>query len=434
MAKRSNRGHEPGHFHSLLTYPFRLRPPEQPLAWNGFGGLAAVNNLSSAGDALVAVALAGSIFVSVPLTAARGRTALGLVCTLLPFLVVAPLIGPLTDRVRAGPRLVIFLAGLGRVAACVMIAAWLQSLMLFPAAFLYLVCSKTHAVARASLVPVVVNSPHGLVQANAKLAAGSSLVSSCGALVGTLLYRLLGSDSVLAVASLVFAAAALAVDLLPHTRPLQPLADATPCRRGRLIPPAAVTRVGAAMAGLRAMSGFLTALVIFALRQQHAPLVWYGAVGVAAVAANFGGALLAPWARRFGAERRLVAASSLLVGLTALAVTQLPDLRRRAGALILGIVVGFAASIAKTAFDAIVQKEIPPLQRATLFARLEAIFQSCWVLGALIPTLAAIPLLPGFITVATVVLLTGAVAATGPPAHGSHDQRDDPPLRRHQLS
>ncbi len=61
-----------------------------------------VNNLSSAGDALVAVALAESIFVSVPVHAPGGRTALGLVWTLLPFAVIAPLVGPLTDRVRAG--------------------------------------------------------------------------------------------------------------------------------------------------------------------------------------------------------------------------------------------------------------------------------------------------------------------------------------------
>jgi hypothetical protein len=108
MAHRSGRRHEPGRFRSLLTYPLRLGPSDQPLAWNGFGGLAIVNHLLSAGDALVAVALAGSIFVSVPLHAARGRIALGLVCTMLPFVVVAPFMGPLTDRVRAG--------GLGRTA------------------------------------------------------------------------------------------------------------------------------------------------------------------------------------------------------------------------------------------------------------------------------------------------------------------------------
>jgi MFS family permease len=186
------------------------------------------------------------------------------------------------------------------------------------------------------------------------------------------------------------------------------------------------------------MSGFLTALVIFALRQQGASLAWYGAVGLVAVAANLCGALVAPWARRHGAELRLIAASSLLVGVTGVAVTQFPDGRRRPAALLLVVVVGLAASVAKTATDAIVQEQIPPHQRVTFFARLEALLQTGWVLGALIPTLTVIALLPGYIVVTTVVLLSGAVAILrtpgmhrpqrsssphGPPSH-------QPPLRQ----
>ena len=138
----------------------------------------------------------------------------------MPFVVVAPFLGPLTDRLRAGPRLIMFVAGLGRVVACVMRSAWIHSLAMFLAAFLFLVWSKTHAVARALLVPAVVKAPEGLMQANAKLAVGSSLASGGAAGVGALLYWLGGSDTVLAVASLVFAVTAtFAVDLLPQSRP-----------------------------------------------------------------------------------------------------------------------------------------------------------------------------------------------------------------------
>jgi hypothetical protein len=410
-----DRHQQPGRLRTLASYPFRLGPAHDRLAWNGFGGLAVVSNLSSAGDALAAVALAGSIFVSVPLHAARGRTALGLMCTILPFVVVAPFLGPLTDRLRAGQRLIMFVAGLGRVAACVMMAAWIHSLLLFPAAFLFLVWSKTQAVARASLVPAVVSAPEGLVQANARLAVGSSLASGGAAGVGALLYRLGGSDTVLAVASLLFAAtAALAVNLLPETRPSAAPTDERPAVSRRL-PPPDVTQTGVAMAGLRGMAGFLTALVIFALRQQGAPLAWYGGVALAAVAANLGGALIAPRARHLGPERRMLAAAALLVGATAIAVTQFPDLHRRLAAILLVVVLGFGASIAKTAFDAIVQQEVPPGQRTTLFARLEGLFQASWVLGALVPTLVALPLLAGFVVVAAVVLLAAAVVILPPP-------------------
>ena len=64
---------------SIATYPFRLGPMElgQRIVDTPFGGLAIVHNLSSIGDSLVTVALAGSVFVSVSLHAARYRTALG---------------------------------------------------------------------------------------------------------------------------------------------------------------------------------------------------------------------------------------------------------------------------------------------------------------------------------------------------------------------
>jgi hypothetical protein len=423
MSEQSDRRPGSGRLRAVATYPLRLGPSGDNLSWTGFGGLAVVNNLSSAGDALVAVALAGSIFFSVPLHAARGRTALGLLCTLLPFVVVAPFLGPLIDRVRGGQRFVIFVAAIGRVAAAVMMAAWIHNLLLFPAAFLFLVWSKTQAVARASLVPIVVPQEE-LMRANAKLAVGSSANSALAAGIGALLYKVLGSDVALGMASVVFGmTAVLAIDLLPRTVPPTVPAGAPSPPSGPGTLPGNVFRGGVAMAGMRAMAGFMTGLVVFAFRQQGAPLSWYGAIALAGVAGNLCGALAAPRARRLGPERRLVAGSSLLVGVTAVAVTQFPDVRRRPAALLLVVVIGLCASVAKTAFDAIVQREIPQIQRATLFARLEALFQLSWVLGALVPTLVPVALLPGFIVVAAVVLISGAVVTFGVPGGRRRDQQ-----------
>jgi hypothetical protein len=427
MSERTDqRSGSSGLVRSIATYPLRLGPSGDRLSWNGFGGLAVVSSLSSAGDALVAVALAGSIFFSVPLHAARGRTALGLLCTLLPFVVVAPFLGPLIDRVRGGQRFVIFIAAIGRVAAAVMMAAWIHNLLLFPAAFMFLVWSKTQAVARASLVPAVVPQ-EDLMRANARLAVGSSASSAIAAGVGALVYKLLGSDVALGMASVAFGlTAVLAIDLLPRSLPPATPADGVALPAGPGTLPGNVYRGGVAMAGMRGMAGFMTGLVVFAFRQQGAPLSWYGAIALAGVAGNLCGALAAPRARRLGPERRLVGGSSLLVGVTAVAVTQFPDVRRRPAALLLVVVIGLCASVAKTAFDAIVQREIPQNQRATLFARLEALFQLTWVLGALAPTLIPIALLPGFIVVAAVVLISGAVIYVGVPGtrHRGHAVRE----------
>ena len=49
--------------------------------------------VSTLGDALVAVALAGTLFFAVPVAAARPRVALYLLLTVAPFAVVAPLLG-----------------------------------------------------------------------------------------------------------------------------------------------------------------------------------------------------------------------------------------------------------------------------------------------------------------------------------------------------
>ena len=62
-----------------------LAQPLDRLAW--------VHATSALGDALVAVALAGTLFFAVPMAAARPRVALYLLLTVAPFAVVAPLLG-----------------------------------------------------------------------------------------------------------------------------------------------------------------------------------------------------------------------------------------------------------------------------------------------------------------------------------------------------
>lgn len=441
---------------AALSFPFRIGPASSDWRSRPFFGLAVVNNTSGAGDALVTVALAGSVFVSVSLNAARGRTALGLICTVLPFVVVGPFVGPAIDRLRGGRRFIIFLACGGRVAAALMMAAWIHSLLLFPAAFLSLVCSKTHTVTKASLVPAVVDSEEDLVRANSRLAVGSSLVTSIAAGIGGAIYKLFGSTVLLHLDALVFAtcAALTLVMLKPAPTPLPlpapppapeletgaaPAPAATgwpagapepgcePAPRpagagrwaglGRSGPPPRVPRelrlVQIAMAGMRSMAGFMTALVIFGFRRDGAPLYWYGLVGAASIGGNFAGALLAPRLRRHVTERRLVGAAALLIAAVAIIVSFMAGDHRRPAAVILAAVVAIGASMAKTAFDAIVQRDTLDRDRSRLFARFESIFQLVWVVGALVPTLLSTPLLVGYVVIALVVIATSAVFVSG---------------------
>jgi MFS family permease len=396
---------------AAASYPFRLTGPEAKWSEAPFSGLAIVNAFSGAGDAFVTVALAGSVFVSVSVHAARGRTALGLLCTVLPFAVVGPFIGPMIDRVRGGRKFIVFLTAIGRMAACLMMAAWIHSLLLFPAAFLSLVCSKTYSVAKAALVPGVVDGEQDLVRANSRLAIGGSIFTTIAAAVAALTYKVFGSHVVLDLDVLVFATVAgLSLYLLRDIREpvVAPGARLAP-KRGRLVIPREVALAQIAMAGMRAAAGFLTALVIFAFREKGTPVIWYGLVAVASVGGNMGGAALAPSLRERFSEKKLVAGGALLIGATAVVAANAPSDRYRPAAFLLALMIGLAASVAKAAFDAIVQRDTLDEDRSRLFARFEALFQLVWAFGALVPTLIDTSLFAGFIVVACFVLATSSV-------------------------
>ncbi len=394
-----------------VTYPLRLGEVGEDWRSTRFGRLALVNVLSSAGDALVVVALAGSVFVSVPLTAARGRTALGLVCTLLPFAVVAPLIGPAADRTRRGKRFVMFLAAVGRTAAAVMMAAWLHSLLLFPAAFLSLVCSKTHGVARSSLVPGSMDGHLNLVRANSRLAVGAGVSSAVAAAAGGAVYAVFGSRPVLQIDAFVFAVTAATAILVP--RPVEPEPGPEPATAPGAPDPArprlGLSRPALTVTALRGATGFLTALIAFGFRAQSTPVVWYGVAAAAGLAGSLAGSALAPAARRLvRSDGWLVAVPALAVAVAAALVILLGSGQHRLGAAALAASAGLGGSVAKTAFDSLVQSSVTERRRAQAFARFEAQFQGAWVVAALVPTLIAVPLTAGFAIVGVAVAVAGA--------------------------
>ena len=98
---------------------------------------------------MVAVALANTLFFSVPTGEARGRVALYLLITMAPFAVMAPVIGPLLDRFRHGRRYAIATTMLVRCFATWVLAGAVaeRGLSLYPAAFACLAASKAYGVA-----------------------------------------------------------------------------------------------------------------------------------------------------------------------------------------------------------------------------------------------------------------------------------------------
>ncbi len=378
-----------------------LRPP-RPVAGMTppFARLARTHALSTAGDALVAIALAGSLFFSISPGAARTQVALYLVLTMAPFALVAPLIGPWIDRRAGGRRSMVVISGAVRAGVCLLMIDDLGGVLLFPEAFTVLVAAKGYQVARTSLVPGLVRDESQLVGANSKLALISGVVGLLAAIPGVALLQV-GPEWVLGLAAAAFATTTLSAYRIPRTRVATGRAD--PMGQAELRG-AGILLAGSAMAVLRAVVGFLSFLMAFALRADDAPAWWFGLVLAAGAVGSLVGALIAPRLRQRVREERILL--GCMVTVTAGAVLAI-WLGGRVSAAVLAAVVGLGASAAKLCFDSIVQRDAPDANQGASFARFEAQFQLVWVAGAFLPVLLPIPLPVGY---AGIGILTGLAA------------------------
>ncbi|HSP03514.1 MAG TPA: MFS transporter [Acidimicrobiales bacterium] len=371
-----------------------------------FGRLARAHAVAVAGDTLVAIALAGTLFFSIDVDQARGEVFLYLALTMAPFAVVAPLVGPALDRAAGGRRwMVIGSSGL-RAFVCLLMVRDVDSLLLFPEAFALLVLAKSYHVAKSALVPTVVRSHEGLVEANSKLSLISGVVGFIAAVPGAALLRFGGSEWVLGLAAIVFAVGVFIAWGVPKvqiaTEPES--AEAKAELRG-----AGVLLAASAMALLRGIVGFLTFLLAFSLRTDGSPTWHFGVVLALSAVGSLVGAALAPALRRQTTEERII--SYLLVVVAALAVVA-AWLGALPGAALVAVTVGISAAGAKQAFDSIVQRDAPDANRGRSFARFETRFQLVWVGGAVLGII-PMPMWVGFLLVAGVSSFAGLSYAAG---------------------
>jgi hypothetical protein len=371
----------------------RMWQSEQPLERYGLAHLASV-----AGDAFVAIALAGSVFFDLPVGEARGRVALYLALTMAPLAIAAPLLVPLLDR--AGPRRAIsFAAALGRAVVALYAAPRFGTLVLFPAAFILLALSKVHAITKNGLVAAYAGRTEGLVRANARLgriAAGGALLGSGPAL---LLLRFGGPEATLYGAAITYAVAALLNLRLPHPRLRGGEAEVT---RTGAIPALAAPAIGAA--GLRAATGFLLFALAFALQRSGEPAWWFVVLAAAGTAGGFVGDLIAPRLPSSLREEAVVVACVIGAGVGAVlafVAFSLPVL------VVFGVVVGASAELGRLAFQSLMQRLAPGGAHGRVFVRYEVVFQLAWVAGAFIPAMLPIEFRAGFLILAGLYLVAG---------------------------
>ena len=404
----------------------RTRKPRGAAAFrvSAFARLARAHGVATAGDALVAIALADSLFFSIDPNDARWRVALYLLLTVAPFGVVAPWLGPAMDRITGGHRFVLIGASLVRAALAVGMAVYVDSLLLFPFAFSMLVMGKTHHIAKSALVPSTVADETGLVRANSRLSIISSIAAGLAGIPGIALLKLGGAPWTLGLASAMFVAAGVLGFRIPATKvapePAGPEERAEARGSGILL-------AGSAMGYLRGVVGFLTMLLAFELRggvdpgptgtgveighriraalggarlnlsSGGAPAWHFGLVLLAIGVGGLTGAVVSPRLRKHFPEERILAGT-----LGGVAVVGL--LAALAGGLIGAMLIAAAAAVAgqagKQSFDAIVQRDATRTNLGRFFSRYESRFQLAWVFGALLPVVLRIPARLGFLLLA----------------------------------
>ena len=403
-----------------------------------FGRLALAHVFSVGGDALVAMALAGSLFFAVDPAGARWRIFLYLLFAVAPFAVVGPLIGPMMDRAVGGRRILLLVSTFGRLVVALMMVSSTagDSLWVFPEAFVMLILAKSYQVAKAAIVPTVIDSEAALVEANSKLQLLSGLGGFAVALPGLVLL-LAGAPAVMALAALVFACAGVASLRVPATVVAQEPAGVEETSELRS---AAVVSAGSAMGSLRGIVGFVTFLMAFALRgddriTRHgevlgritaasfdhdpvtvadlappgAPPTWhFGVIVAVSVAGGLSGAAVAPQLRRVFKEEFLLLTSVGLgcaAGIGGLVFAGLFGQALLAG----GVAVG--AAMGKQAFDAVVQRDAPDANYGRAFAAFESRFQIAWVLGAVLPVVIPMSTQLGGLMVCVLALAAGVFYA-----------------------
>jgi hypothetical protein len=348
---------------------------------------------SIAGDALIAIGLAGTIFFSVPAGEARGRVALYLLVTMLPFALLAPVIGPLLDRFRHGRRYALAITFLGRAFLAYLISERLDEIALYPAAFGVLVLSRAYGVARSAAVPRLLPSGLALSEANARASLFGTLAAAVVAPIGIALAAGFGQPWPLRIAAVIFLYGMVTALRLP------PRADSEP---PEAVPRALQPRghkgakvlsgplVVAAIVGtgtLRAAYGFLALYLAFSIRAGDLETNFLGtpvretaAIGVLAGALGIGSFLATAVGSSLHIKRPILV-QAIGVCLAAVTVGVAAWWYALPWVALACLVAALSTGLAKLATDAVIQECTDDKTRATAFAHAETLLMLAWVGG-----------------------------------------------------
>jgi MFS family permease len=384
---------------------------------SGLTALTYATMMTYAVDAAVAVALANTLFFAAATAESKANVALYLAITVAPFAVVAPVIGPLLDRLQRGRRAALAVSFAGRAVLAVVMAFHYDSWLLYPAALGVMVLSKSFQVLKAAVTPRVLPSKITLVTTNSRLTVFGLAAGAVFGGVAAGVAWLFGSPGALWFTAVLAVAGTVLCLRIP--RWVESTAGEVPAAlrstaRGRRQPMG--LRVVVALWGngsVRVLTGFLTLFVAFVVKAQTEAdparqLLLIGLVGAAAgVGAFLGNAV--------GARQRFDHSDAVVVTCIAVAVAAAVTAALLPGivmAAVAALIAATCSALAKVCLDAVIQRDLPEESRASAFGRSETVLQLAWVFGGTLGVL-----LPhstywiGFTVVAVVVAAGGVQTA-----------------------
>ena len=347
---------------------------------------------SCAGDTLVTMGLATTVFFQAPVGEARSRVALYLFITMVPFAMLAPIVGPVLDRFRHGRRYALAITMLGRAFLAWVISDYLHNFGLFPAAFGVLALSRAYGVARSAAVPRLLPAGLGLSEAGARASIFGTLAGAVVAPIGVIAIKI-GPQWPLRVAAVIFIVGAVVALRLP------PRADSDPPevpprifqwpgrRPARVLSGPLILGVLSNAVVLRAAYGFLVLFLAFSIRShdltrslfgQTLPDAW--ALGIAIGALGAGSFVATAVGSRMRIRRPLLLQA---IGFVAVAATGiLACIWYSLGTVILAsLAIAIVGGLAKLAVDASIQERIAEDVRASAFAHSETLLMLAFVVG-----------------------------------------------------
>ena len=135
-------------------------------------------------DALITLSFVGSLFFSVSFEASRGRILLYLLLTVAPLAFIAPVVGPMLDRIGVGYRLIIIASHVARAVFAALLTSSLLSLAFYPLVFGILLARKAYDLAKTAMFAQLLPDRADLVAVSGHLARTGTIVGGIGTAVG----------------------------------------------------------------------------------------------------------------------------------------------------------------------------------------------------------------------------------------------------------